>query len=524
MSIHASMQEPFEQAQVLLQRGRLPEALKLARELARRWPGDPRYWKLLSTVHLRFGQADEAAASLKRSLACAPDDLGNQILYGQCLARIGRRREALAVAESVAGQALEDPALRDGLGTLFSFCDEPARAIKLFDSAVILRPDNMAYRYNLATAQRMTGDMEAAEASLDAVIARKPDDWGSYYTRAGLRTQTPARNHIDAMLRALGSGPPHWSAEVPMCFALAKELEDIGDYARSFALLKRGCDLQRAHMTYDVVSDIATIDRIIERHDGSALSLTDRGFESPECIFVFGLPRSGTTLVERILSAHSQVYGAGELPTFPCQVVQAVKERSGTVVPKFELVELSLKVDPYELGQRYVSETRPQTGHTSKFVDKLPLNYLYAALIRRALPRARMVALVRSPMDSCYAMYKTLFTGAYPFTYDLSDLGRYYCAWHRLMRHWQSVLGEALLVIRYEELVANQEVVSRNIFRHCGLDWEDASLMFHQQDHPVATASAVQVRRPIYASSVGRWRHYAVQLAELARHLESIEE
>ena len=199
-----------------------------------------------------------------------------------------------------------------------------------------------------------------------------------------------------------------------------------------------------------------------------------------------------------------------------------VTERAGSAVSKLEFVEHSLAIDPLVLGRCYIAETRPQTGHTRRFVDKLPLNYLYAGLIRRALPRARLIALMRNPMDSCYAMYKTLFTAAYPFSYDLHDLGRYYCAWQRLMRHWEAVLGEALLVVRYEDLVANQEAVSRRMISHCGLEWQDACLTFQQQQRPVVTASAVQVRRPMYATSVGKWRNYARQLSGLSRELAAL--
>jgi len=158
-----------------------------------------------------------------------------------------------------------------------------------------------------------------------------------------------------------------------------------------------------------------------------------------------------------------------------------------------------------------------------RFVDKMPMNDLYAGLIYRALPRARIVALAREPLDACYAMYKTLFARAYPFSYDLSDLGQYYAAWHRLMCHWQSMLGESLLIVRYEELVADQESATRKILAHCGLAWEGACLAFHEQSNAVTTASAAQVRRPIYSTSMGKWRHYARELAPLADVLRQLE-
>ena len=476
----------------------------------------------MSSVHLSGARPDEAVACLERALACAPDDPVNLILHGQCLVRLGRRQQALATAERVEAMLRDRPALDDALGTLFSHCDEPQRALPLFERAVAAERGNAAYLYNLATAQRMVGDLTAAEASLDEVIAVRPDDYAAYHTRSDLRTQTPGHNHVDAMLRLLARGLPQRRAEVTLCFALAKELEDMGEYQKSFTYLKRGCDLQRAAMAYDVAADVATIDRIIERHDPAALAAGPPGCDNDEAIFVIGLPRSGTTLVERILASHSDVHAAGELQAFAQQCVRAVQQLVGGPLSKLEFADRALAVDPLALGRRYLGATRPQTGHTARFVDKMPLNYLYAGLIRRALPRARLIALVREPMDSCYAMYKTLFTDAYPFSYDLDDLGRYYAAWHRLMRHWQAVLGNALLVVRYEELVTHQEAVSRRLLAHCGLEWQDACLAFHAQRGPVATASAVQVRRPIYSSSVGKWRHYATQLAALSHHVAAL--
>jgi hypothetical protein len=308
-------------------------------------------------------------------------------------------------------------------------------------------------------------------------------------------------------------------AQIPLHFAVAKELEDLGQYASSFSHLQRGCTMQRQAMTYDVAQDIDTINRLIDAHDVRAISEAPPGFDSEECIIVMGLPRTGTTLVESILGAHAQIYAAGELNLFQHLVVRAVQQTECRPIGKRELISRSLEVDPCQLGRSYIEATRPRTGRKPRFVDKTPLNYLYAALIRRALPKTRFIALMRDPMDSCYAMYKTLFAGAYPFSYDLGELGLYYRAWRRLLNHWRATLGEALLVVEYEDLVSNQEAVTRRLIDHCGLPWDSACLRFHERTEAVTTASAVQVRHPIYASSVGRWRHYAEELQELSRIL-----
>ncbi len=508
------------QAQARLSAGDLREASVLTLELSRNFPADARPWTLMGSVHLRANRPDLAAVCLGRALACAPDDAAAVMRHGQCLARLGRRSEALAAAAAAARLPLATAALLDGLATLYTHCDEPTLALPFYQQAVAAAPGNTAYRYNLATAQRMVGELAAAEASLDQVIAAKPDDYAAWYTRADLRAQTPERNHVGALRSLLAHGVPDQSAQIMLRFALAKELEDLGEYAESFGQLKLGCDLQRAAMNYDVTGDVATIERIIATHDAAALA-HGRGHDNAEAIFVTGLPRSGTTLVESILASHSDVQAAGELQAFPQACMGAVQELAGRHVPKLDFVERALELEPRDLGERYIAATRPQTGMSRRFIDKLPLNYLYAGLIRRALPRARIVAVVREPMDSCYAMYKTLFAGAYPFSYDLHDLGRYYRAWQQLMRHWQAVLGDAFMVVRYEDLVADQETVTRRILAHCGLSWQQACLDFHARTGAVTTASAVQVRRPLYRTSVGKWRHYEVQLQPLARYLSA---
>jgi Tfp pilus assembly protein PilF len=482
----------------------------------------PESWRARSTDHARAGRWQDALECVQRALLLASDDRDSLLLLGQCLVAIGRRDEAHDVATRLASMPLGRADWNDALGALLTYCDDPVNARRFFERAVALAPGATAYRYNLATAQRMTGDLAGTEASLNRVIAAAPGDAQAHYMRSDLRTQTRESNHIDEMALLMHGGVIQPRDEILLCFAVAKELADVARHEESFVYLKRGCDLQRRLMTYDVRDDVATMDRIVQLHD-HATTTGAPGAATDECIFVIGLPRSGTTLVEQILGSHSAVQSAGELQAFPAETMKAVHRQVGRAVGKLDFVERSREVDARALGHAYLEATRLRRGRKLRFVDKQPLNYLYAGLIRRALPGVRIVALARQPMDSCYAMYRTLFTNAYPFTYNLDDLGQYYVAWHRLMRHWQSLLGDSLLIVQYEDLIANQEAVSRRIVAHCGLAWEDACLAFHQRQGAVATASAAQVRRELYATSVGKWRHVERQLAPLAEHLKQCE-
>jgi tetratricopeptide (TPR) repeat protein len=511
----------LERARDLIARGQSQTAKSLIRDFVVAQPNDPRGWQLLSLLDLQDGRVREATLDLERAVSCAPRDPSYLVAYGQLLANVGRRADALEIVERVLSLGIAQAEIDDALGTLFTYCDEPHRASTCFERATAAAPANPGYLYNLATAQRMTGRLREAELNLNRVITLRPQDWDAYHTRADLRTQTDEDNHVEELQRLLSRPLADAQGESVLCYALSKELEDLGHYADSFRSLRRANFLQRGRLLYDVGQDTATMDRIIETHTAAAIAHAPPGFETDRCIFIIGLPRTGTTLVERILSSHSAVSAAGELRTFAARTVEAVQAQSRGPVTKFDFVTRALDVDPRALGRDYLTAASPRTTRSVRFTDKMPMNYLYAGLIGRALPGARIIAVRRNPMDSCYAIYKTLFKGAYPFSYDLLDLGRYYAAWDRLMRHWQAILGDKLLTVRYESLVADQERVSRQIISHCGLRWEDACLTFHEQLSGVTTASTTQVRHPIYVSSVGKWRHYADELVPLVDALRT---
>jgi hypothetical protein len=241
------------------------------------------------------------------------------------------------------------------------------------------------------------------------------------------------------------------------------------------------------------------------------------GFRSREPIFVIGMPRSGTTLVERILSSHPQVQSAGELRNFMVALHQATAATPAFLLePSFP--ERLRDLDWESLGRAYLDSTRPLTGHTPHFVDKLPHNFLYAGFIARALPEAKIVCLRRDPVDTCLSNFKQLFelnSPYYDYSFDLLDTGRYYLQFDRLMAHWARVLPGRILELQYEELVDDQAAQTRRLLDFCGLPWDEACLRFEENAAPVATASAVQVRSPMNRDSIGRWRRYESQVSGL---------
>jgi thioredoxin-like negative regulator of GroEL len=487
--------------------------------------------------HLKEGRFSLAMQASEKLLRLAPNldaahylmsktalQIGNarHLQKANCQLVLGNRDATRESVQATVTRAPRDVAVLVVAGSILNRIDDAAGARDIFLQARAVEPDDPSVLFNLATSLRFLGELDEAEQVIDQVIRDCPDNHQSVLFRADLRRQTPENNHIAELEARIRKGANDWKGEMNLHYALAKEAEDIGAHEKSFSALQNGSALRRRHLKYDVHGDVAVLAEI-ERHypDGDACSPVE-GCSDEAVIFIVGMPRTGTTLVERILAAHSQVESAGELHDFSSELVKEIHRVSGgKPVPRERIVEVSRGIDFTRLGHNYVAAARQATGTvTPRFIDKLPFNFLYCGLIHRALPRARIVHVVRDPMDTCYAVYKTLFGQAYPFSYDLEELATYYIAYHRLMNHWRATMPGLILDVSYENVVANSEAEARRLVEYCGLQWEPACLEFHNLKSASTTASAVQVRQPIYSSSIGKWRRYEHQLAPLQARLE----
>jgi hypothetical protein len=414
-----------------------------------------------------------------------------------------------ALRDSADGAATARARAQAELGDLWSLLRDYARARMHYDRAIALSPSESRYWFNRAAVLRFLGDLSAAEHDYDEVLRLTPEDAHAYLNRSELRVQSADRNHVPQLERALAAAHG-WQSEVPLRYALAKEYDDLGEHALAWQHLSAGAALRRRHLQYNARVDL----------DAASLSFSG-GCQSEEPIFIIGMPRTGSTLVDRILSSHSQVYSAGELPDFSAAVVAAVQRLLGRDAPRQELIAASAGLDFTALGEEYLRRTRPRTGNTPRFTDKLPINYLYAGMIVRALPNARIIHVTRDPVATCYGIFKVLFEQGYPFSYDLIELADYYAAYYRLMAHWRHALPGRIIDFSYEELVAAPGERVPQLLHAVGLSWQPACLEFHKNPSPVATASAAQVRRPIYSSAVTQWRHYERELQPLAARLKA---
>ena len=440
------------------------------------------------------------------------------------LVQDGRRGHAIALATTLLDVKVTDARYFAALGHALHSLQQFDAARLALQHAISLQPGAASLHLGLANVQLALGNLVAAGAACERSLALQPGYPDALFFRSGLRRQTDGDNHVDELEAALGNPPAAPDAHARILFALARELEDLGRYEESFSVLLRGARLYRSTLQFDLAEEAGFLAAIagawtreqVTKRDVSSTS----GGRTP--IFITGLPRTGTTLVERILGAHSAVHSAGELPDFVRRLNEMMEGLPGLEGrSRARMVPASTRLDFAGLARSYLEGTAPLTGDTPCFIDKLPQNSIYLGLIQRALPGARLVLVQRHPMDTCYSMFKQIFTDSFAFSYDLDELAGYFISHEHLMSHWIEVLGERLHVIRYEDVVADLEAETRRLLAFCGLPWEPACLEFHRSSAPSTTASASQVRQVIYSSSVGKWRRFRAQLQPLESRLRA---
>lgn len=468
---------------------------------------------LLGMIALEHGNFAKAAEVLERALQLDPGDPRCHAQFGRCLIALQRPREALQAAQRALALAPRDALTLDTIGVVLSHAGAHEQALLPFEHAVTQAPEHAAYHYNLGTSLQFSGRFAEAEQALRRAL-QLDGNLSRAWTALAQVTRGPLTpEDVQHLQRALEqtSDP---DAQLHLCHALAKHYEELQLYSNAFQMLERGKRAKRQTLAYTSDSDAELFAAARQSWNGTALAT---GHTSTEPIFIVGMPRTGTTLLERILAAHPQVFAAGELTNFGLAVKRVARTPSRRVLDPATLVSAP-GLDLEKVGADYIESTRPRTGHTPHFIDKMPLNFFLAGIIRGALPQARIICVRRNALDACLANYRQMFASTFPYyyyAYDLLDIGRYYLQFDALMRHWQATLGEHYCEVWYETLVEDTEGTARRLLEFCGLPWDPACLEFHRSTAAVATASSVQVRQPVYRSSIGRWRHYQAELAPL---------
>jgi len=472
----ATDHERYREAEVFLNR-----AVELAPDFARAWVD-------LANVQRHLDRFEDALASAERVLELSPGKAESHMLHASVLGAAGRHEEAVAAFEKV----LESDPARTG-----ALC---------------------AMAHHLKT----IGRQDEAVEGYRRCIGIDPGHGEAWWSLANLKTFRFRDDEVEAMLTQLDAPELPDESRLQIHNALGLEFEARGEYATAFGHFEACNRLRRDREHYDPVDTEATHDRIIGLFDRPFLARAVAAPVSPVPIFIVGLPRSGSTLLEQILASHSAVEGTHELAELSKSVREAARRRRGD--RRFPEAFAGLDGEEWaRLGRDYIERSaKHRKQGAAFFIDKNPNNYIYAGLIKLALPNAKIINAVRHPLDSCLGSYKQLFASGQPFSYDLVELGEYYLQYWKLITHWHEVMPGFVLDVRYEDVVADLETQVRRLLDSCGLPFEDRCLAFHNTERAIRTASSEQVRRPIYSSSVHLWRNYDDQLGVLSEILEPI--
>ena len=524
----------YQTAVSLHRQNRLGEARRHYAAALQACPGHPLLLQGLGVVQVHLGELEAAIDCFRQAVAAAPRDATLQNYLGLALAQTGRHGEAadafavvvelqpeafevrmyLALACCKAGRfaaaataftaALAQrpdhiPALM-GLGDIDNVLGQHEEALRHYERVLALAPQTAGAHFGVGTVLQQLGRFDEARAAFERALALAPQEPAIHRALAEMAPFRDGDPRLAPML-ALEAAPLAEPQKVELHFALAKAFDDLKQYEAAFAHLAKGNAIRRRLVHYEEAEVMGFFGEVKTAFP-EALLRSAQGCSSQLPVFVIGMPRSGSSLVEQILASHPQVFGAGEL----------------TVIQ--DLIDDGAADKYASFGERYVARVQTLAPAADRIIDKLPANFRHAGLIHMALPKARLIHLRRDAMDTCFSCYSKLFLNGLNYTCDLGELGRYYKAYEELMVHWRSALpADVLLEVDYEKLVSNLEEEARRIVAFCGLAWDDRCLRFYETARPVRTLSGMQVRQKLFATSIGRWRPYAAWLGPLREAL-----
>ena len=441
------------------------------------------------------------------------------------VARIQFRKNNFEQAEQAARLALRtDPKSAEALAVLGQVLHETDRlqgAVAAFEAALRLKPNMIEINSVYAVCLKSLNRLDDAKAQFEKTLELAPTAYGVYANLADLQKFTPDNPYLLAMERIMAeAADPASDRYLPLHFALGKAYDDIGQYERAFQHYKTGTAQKRAKLKYDESQTLGFMDSIREVFSEAFIRKPPiAGSKSEVPVFIVGMPRSGSTLVEQVLSNHPDTFGAGEIKEFSRQLNMMRGRFPG--LPKYPHIVQKMNSGQLNLlGEGYLSKLVALSPGSARITDKLLTNYYFVGLLHILFPKARFIHTKRNPVDTCLSAYTKLFKDDMPHSYDLGELGRYYRKYEELMAHWEAVLPPGVMkTVVYEDVVNDMPTMARELIDFLGLPWNDACLSFHESSRPVKTASVVQVRQPVYSSSVGRWKRYAEELKPLIEAL-----
>lgn len=531
----------------------------LLRQRVEQFPSDHQAWHALGLMHFNEGRLEQAIQCLEKAVGAGPSIALYHRNLGEMYRRLGHLKPAIRAGERATLLGPRDVDAHYNLGLAYTDAKEFDKAQKAYRAAIKLKPNHNLSWNNLGSALEQMGDKAGALAayqkavSIDPRHAEAQNNAGAIYSEQGHLDQAreafesavsarPAfvEAHYNlSSLKKYQPDDPHLktlqaiydkrtglstSARIRYDFALGKALDDIGAYDRAFEAYEEGNALQHGLLPMDEAKADAMLEAIVATFDEGFFAKRQswQGCADPTRtpIFIVGMPRSGTTLLEQVLCSHPSVYGAGELIDLNAVVMQATnvnaKANANGHEPFTDGITVLSETAVKQIGQAYLNRVWALSPESTFITDKMPANFFYLGIIHLALPHAKIIHAMRDPMDSCFSCYSRLFNDTMEFAYDQGTLGRYYARYMKLMAHWHRVLPKGtILDLPYEQMVEDTEGQARRVLEYVGLDWDPACLEFYKNDRLVKTASVAQVRKPIYRTSVARWRHFAKHLTPL---------
>lgn len=488
-------------------------------------PDLPEVHRNLSMVLLALGKTREALQSIVRARELNPHSLEILTSLGNILQESGKWGEAVNCYKQVLQAQPDSCRVHCNLGNVLRKLGNSDEATSHYERALEINPDYAEGNYNRGLSYLDAGDLGSAEASFRSAIAADAKYGLAHLALASLVDHTQHDSDISDMESAFADPLVKDEQKQHLAFGLGKSFEDLKQHKLAFRYYAQANALVRKTFSYDMAKEERFFANLKSAFSAefcaSQLFLQDDAesiYDTP--IFIFGMPRSGTSLVEQIIASHSQIHGAGELNTFSLCVARKLKLLDG--VDYTEKLGDMRSDDFRSIGLEYAKALRALAPNALHVTDKMPMNFLNAGMIRLVLPGARMIHCQRSPVDTCLSIYKNFFAASgHRYAYDLAELGRYYTLYLDLMAHWQNVLPGVIYAISYENLIANQESESRQLIDFCGLEWDPACIEFHKTSRQVTTISSAQVRKPVYRDSVELWRNYEEELSPLIAALDA---
>lgn len=500
---------------ILAETDRSGAAVRLMHQAIGRSPDNPYLYSVMGKIMAVCNRGEDAADNFRKAITLKPELIGSRLGLANQLGKLGHFDEAIACFGKIIEQKPRLNSAYYGLGNVYLRMENAKLAADCFKKALLLDGEHVDSYVCLGRALIELGHFDEARKILLQGLTLSPNKIEMAKHLTLLATDGKADKHLDNMERLLDGGVFSAGEQITLLFSLAKGYMGQGDYERGFAYLHRGNQLHRSGYLYNIDQDSALFRRIIQTFDSDLFDkFAGCGSASRLPVFILGMPRSGTTLVEQILASHSEVFGAGELGyigDMANDLARLSKSRMG-----FPEGVADLEPEEWQnLALGYENSLRGRAEHIAYITDKMPHNFLLIGIIHLLFPNALIIHCRRDPVDTCMSCYMQYFSGAHPYAYDLTELGRYYQLYAGLMNHWREMLPDRLLEVQYEHLVADPQGVGKKIVAGCGLEWQEECLDFHKSQRPVYTSSVVQVRQPIYRSAVGRWLKHEEHLQPL---------